>query len=76
MAFLLGSSALEWIPLPDTLRAGVLPRWYGVALAASVTVSLPLALYGTALFGLVLVILGLALWSRKVATSGQRPRVA
>lgn len=88
VAFLLGSSALDWISLPGTLgmligfvaygsatlRAGVLPRWYGVALTASVPVSLPLALYGTALFGLLLVILGLALWPRKAATPDQ-PRV-
>ncbi len=87
--FLLGSPALEWVSLPGTLgmllgfvayglatlRAGVLPRWYGVALAVSVPVSLPLAVYGTALFGLILVILGLALRSRKGATAGQRPRV-
>ncbi len=89
VAFLAGSSALEWISLPGTLgmligfvayglatvRAGVLTRWYGLALAFSVPVSLPLAVYGTALFGLILVILGLALWSRKGTTTEQQPRV-
>jgi hypothetical protein len=87
-AFLLGSSALEWVSLPGTigmllgfvayglatLRAGVLPRWYGLALTVSVPVSLPLAVYGTALFGLILMVLGLALWSRKGETPEQ-PRV-
>ncbi len=86
--FLSGSPALEWVSLPGTLgmllgfvayglatlRAGVLPRWYGVALAVSVPASLPLAVYGTALFGLILVVLGLALWSRKGDAPGQ-PRV-
>ena len=86
--FLLGSAALEWVSLPGTLgmlpgfvlyglatlRAGVLPRWYGLALAFSVPVSLPLAVYGTALFGLIMALLGLALWSQK-GTIRQRPRV-
>jgi len=88
VAFLLGSSALEWISLPGTLgmllgfvmyglatlRAGVLPRRYGLALIASMPVSLPLAVYGTALFGLILAALGLALWTRRGATAEQ-PRV-
>lgn len=89
VTFLAGSSALEWISLPGTLgmllgfaayglatlRAGVLPRWYGLALIVSMPVSLPLAVYGTALFGLILAVLGYALWSRKGATAGQQPRV-
>jgi hypothetical protein len=88
VAFLAGSSALEWISLPGTLgmligfmayglatlRAGVLPRWYGLTLILSLPVSLPLAVYGTALFGLILVVLGYALWSRK-GTTGQQARV-
>ncbi len=80
--YLAGSSALQWISYPwgtiammvgfvaygvATLRAGVLPRWYGLALIISMPVSLPLATYGTALFGLILVVLGYALWS-----TGQR----
>ena len=89
VAFLLGSSALEWISLPGTIgmllgfvvyglatvRAGVLPRWYGLTLILSLPVSLPLAVHGTALFGLILVVLGLALWSRKGAPTRQQPRV-
>ena len=88
VAFLAGSSALEWISLPGTLgmligfmayglatlRAGVLPRWYGLTLILSLPVSLPLAMYGTALFGLILAVLGLALWSRNSVTTEQ-PRV-
>ena len=88
VAFLAGSPTLEWISLPGTLgmllgfvvygsatlRAGVLPRWYGLTLLLSLPVSLPLAMYGTALFGLILAVLGLALWSRNSATTEQ-PRV-
>lgn len=90
VAFLAGSSALEWVSLPGTigmlvgfvvyglatLRTGVLPRWYGVALALSVPVSLPLAVYGTALFGLIMAALGLALWSQKDTIPERRPRVS
>ena len=89
VVYLAGSSALEWISLPGTLgmlvgfalygfatlQARVLPRWYGLALLASMPVSLPLATYGTALFGLILVVLGYVLWLRKDTTTGQPPRV-
>jgi hypothetical protein len=69
--FLAGSSALAWISYPwgtigmlvgfimyglATLRARVLPSWYGLALMVSMPVSLPLATYGSALFGLLLVV--------------------
>jgi hypothetical protein len=85
--YLAGSSALSWISYPwgtigmlvgfvvygfATLRARVLPRWYGLALIVSVPVSLPLATYGTALFGVILVVLGYALWSRKGTTTEQQ----
>ena len=88
--FLAGSSALEWIVSPSvwglvvglvlmgiaTLRARVLPRWYGLALMVSLLVSLPLITYGTALFGVILLVLGYALWLRKDTTAGQHlPRV-
>lgn len=89
MVFLAGSSALEWISLPATLcmlvgfvlcgvamlRARVLPRWYGLALIVSMPVSLPLAVYGTALFGLILVVLGYGLWLHRGAATGQPSRV-
>ncbi len=89
VVYLAGSSALEWISLPGTLgmlvgfvlygfatlRARVLPRWYGLALLASMPVSLPLATYGTALFGLILVVLGYVLWLRKDSTTEQPLRV-
>src|SRR5215210_1283984 len=86
--FLAGSSALAWISYPwgtigmlvgfimyglATLRARVLPRWYGLALMVSVPVSLPLATYGSALFGLIMVVLGYALWSRRGTTTEQQP---
>jgi hypothetical protein len=89
--YLAGSSALQWISYPwgtvamlvgfvaygvATVRAGVLPLWYGLALALSVPISLPLAAYGTMLFGLVMGVLGYALWSRKDAATGRpSPRV-
>src|SRR5215210_1644804 len=87
--FLAGSSALAWISYPwgtigmlagfvvyglATLRARVLPVWYGLALSVSIPISLPLATYGTALFGLILVVLGYALWSRKGISTEQQPQ--
>ena len=83
--FLAGSSALQWIVWPSvlgllvglvlmgiaTLRARVLPRWYGLTLIVSMLVSLPLITYGTALFGVIVLVLGYALWSRKVTTAEQ-----
>ena len=52
------------------------PRWYGLALIVSIPVSLPLAAYGSAVSGLIMVILGYTLWSRKgIATRRQSPRV-
>jgi hypothetical protein len=89
VVFLAGSSALEWISMPGTfgmlvgfvlygvatLQARVLPRWYGLALIVSMPVSLPLAVYGTALFGLILVVLGYVLWLRRGATTAQPSRV-
>jgi hypothetical protein len=86
---LAGSSALEWISLPATLsmlvglvvygvatlQAGVLPRWYGVALILAMPVSLPLSVYGTALFGLILAVLGYVLWLHRGAAAEQPSRV-
>ncbi len=57
-----------------TLRAKVLPAWYGLALVVALPVSLPLAGYGTALFGLILLALGLALWVRRGAATEQPSR--
>jgi hypothetical protein len=86
---LAGSQALEWISLPATLsmlvglvvygvatlQAGVLPRWYGVALIFAMPVSLPLSVYGTALFGLILAVLGYVLWLHREAADEQPSRV-
>ena len=83
VVFLAGSSALERISLPATLgmlvglviygvatlRAGVLPRWYGLALIVSMPVTLPLSVYGTALFGLIVVVLGYGLWLHRGAAT-------
>jgi hypothetical protein len=89
VVFLAGSSALEWISFPGTLgmlvgfvlygvatvQARVLPRWYGFALIVSMPVSLPLARYGTVLFGLILLVLGYVLWLRRGTTTAQPSRV-
>jgi hypothetical protein len=48
-----------------TLQAGVLPRWYGLTLIVLVPVSVGLLLYGNIWTGLVLMILGYALWLRR-----------
>jgi len=85
VVYLAGSSALEWISRPGTLgmlvgfvlygfatlRAGVLPRWFGLAFLASMPVSLPLSTYGTALFGLFLAVLGYVLGSGKDTATEQ-----
>jgi hypothetical protein len=89
--YLAGSSALAWISYPwgtigmlvgfvaygaATMLARVLPLWYGLALIVSMPLSLPLGAYGTTLFGLIMGVLGYALWSRKEAdTERQSPRV-
>jgi hypothetical protein len=90
--YLAGSSALAWISYPwgtigmlvgfvtygvATVRARMLPRCYGLALIVSMPLSLPpLGAYGTTLFGLIMGVLGYALWSRKEAdTERQSPRV-
>jgi hypothetical protein len=89
VVFLAGSQALEWISLPATsvmlvglvlygvatLRARVLPRWYGLALIVCMPVSLPLSVYGTALFGLIMAVLGYGLWSHRGAATAQPSRV-
>jgi hypothetical protein len=85
VVFLAGNPVLEWISLPATLimllglvlygvatlRARVLPRWYGLALIVSMPVSLPLSVYGTALFGLIVVVLGYGLWLHRGVATGQ-----
>jgi hypothetical protein len=89
--YLAGSSVLAWISYPwgtigmlvgfvaygaATVRARVLPLWYGLALIVSMPLSLPLGAYGTTLFGLILGVLGYALWSHKDAAAERlSPRV-
>jgi hypothetical protein len=89
--FLAGSSAFKGFSLPvatlgmlvgfvlygvATLRARVLPRWYGLALIVSMPVSLYVAVYyGTVLFGLILVVLGCVLWLHRGAATEQPSRV-
>jgi hypothetical protein len=58
-----------------TAQARVLPRWYGLALIVAVPVTLPLATYGTTLFGLILLALGYVLWSRGGVITAQPSRV-
>jgi CAAX protease family protein len=57
-----------------TLRARVLPRWYGVALVVAVPISFALVQYGGILLGLVFVVLGCALWLRGDALVEQPQR--
>ncbi len=89
VVFLAGSSALERFSLITTssmlvglvvygvatLRARVLPRWYGLALIVAMPISLPLSVYGTALFGLILAVLGYVLWLHREAADEQPSRV-
>lgn len=90
VVFLAGSAALEWISPPATLgmlaglalygvataRAGVLPLWYGAALAAAMPVSFPLGAYGTTLFGVILSALGGWLWLRGSVATERPSRVS
>ena len=76
-AFLAGSLVLEWVSFPGTVgmlvgfvlygvatvRARMLPRWYGLVLVVALPLTLPLATYGTTLFELVLLVLGCVLWA-------------
>lgn len=84
VGFLLGSMALEWLILAGglgslagfalygaaVLRAGVLPRWCGVALIIALPASIPLEEYASLLFGLIWLALGYALWSQRDSTAG------
>src|SRR5215217_996935 len=81
--FLAGNQTLlHWIVWPSvlgmmvglvlmgtaTVRARVLPRWYGLALIVSILpVLLPIRALGTALFGMIMLALGFALWMRSGA---------
>jgi hypothetical protein len=78
-----GSSVLGWVVPPvglsikmvgfvlygvATVRAGILPRRYGVALVVLAPVSVILLAYGNIWTGLVLMILGYGLWRRREAS--------
>ncbi len=63
-----------------TLRAGVLPRWCGVAFIGALPVALGLSVSlhfasMVLVFGLAWLALGYALWMRRNTTAGQRSRV-
>jgi len=89
VVFLAGSTVLETVSWPltlcmlvglvlygvVTLRARVLPLWYGLVLILAMPVSLPLSVYGTAVFGLFVVVLGYGLWLHREAATGQPSRV-
>jgi hypothetical protein len=83
---LLGSTALGWFVFSvgllglllgfvlygvATLRAEVLPRWYGVALVVAVPFGFALMQYGGILLGLVFVALVYVLWLRGDALAEQ-----
>lgn len=67
-----GLAVLVGFPLLGvaTLRAGVLPRWCGVALLVALPASIPLGEYANLLFGLVWLALGYVLWSQRDASAG------
>jgi hypothetical protein len=86
-ALLSGNPTLGWIASPAgllvefvgfalygsaTLRAGVLPRPCGLALMVLVPVSVALLAYGNLWRGLVLLVVGYALWRRKDVPAGRR----
>jgi hypothetical protein len=90
VVFLAGSSALLWLVSPvgslsllvgwvlygaATLQAGVFAWWYGVLLLLSLPVSLVLTLFGNMFFGLVLLVLGFALWTDRGVIAEHPPRV-
>lgn len=89
VGFLLGSAALEWLIMAGglgslvgfvlygaaVLRAGVLPRWCGVALIFALPASIPLGEYASLLFGLVWLALGYTLWAQRDAYAGQPSRL-
>lgn len=89
LVFLAGSPALEWLVFPvgflavpiglllygiATLRAGVLPRWCGIALIAVPLLGVVLGDAGEMLFGLLWLALGYMLWTKSRVPVGQ-PRV-
>ncbi len=94
--YLAGNPAFQWLSSPvgavgmlvgfvlygiATLRAGVLPRWYGLTLTVSMPVSLGLghllaAYWSSLLFGLFFLVLGYALWSRRSTAAEGAPRVS
>lgn len=62
-----------------TLLARMLPPWVGVAIIAALPVRIALFAidpWGLALFGLLWVVLGLVLWSRREAATEQPVRVS
>lgn len=64
-----------------TLRARVLPRWYGLTLAVSMPISLGMghllaAYWSSLLFSLFFLVLGYALWSRRTTAAGGASRVS
>lgn len=89
LVFMAGSSVLEWLVFPvgflavpiglvlygiATLRAGVLPRWCGIALIAVPLLGVVLGDAGEILFGLLWLALGYMLWT-KSRVSVEQPRV-
>jgi hypothetical protein len=92
VAFMFGGEALEWLSFPvgllgaivgfalygaATLRARVLPRWYGVLLIVFLPVSIALGPFGNIWNGLVHLVLGYVLWTwRSTADEQPTPRVS
>ncbi len=92
VVFLFESGALEWLSFPvgllgaivgfalygaATLRARVLPRWYGVLLIVFLPVSVALGPFGNIWNGLVHLVLGYVVWTwSSTADEEPTPRVS
>lgn len=88
LLFLAGSEALIWLVFPvgfllvplglvlygvATLRAGTLPRWCGWALVVVPVLAVVFGDYGGILFGLMWLVLGYVLFSRRGAPARGAP---
>jgi hypothetical protein len=89
-ASLLHSAALEWLVYPvgmlsimvgfslygvATVHAKVLPRWYGVVLIVFLPISVFLGVYAYIWVGVVQLVLGSVLWTRRALPTESAPRV-
>ena len=87
---LFGSMALDWLAYPvgmlgvivgfslygaATVQARVMPRWYGVALITFLPISVLFGTYDNIWVGMVQLVLGIVLWTRRARPTENAPRV-